>query len=287
MKKILLTGATGRLGSELFQSLDSFYEVCAPTREELPLSSQTDFYQFFQQTKPHTVIHSGALSDVDYCESHQQEAEETNVFASQKLAEACQKLNIRLIHISSDYVFSGEKGTPYTEEDETGGNPNFYGRTKERAEKAILKAKPDAVLLRVAWLYGKKGPDFVSSIIDKLRAGVPKIQAVKDQFGSPTSIADLCTHIPHFIERDDVKGVFHLVNEGSVSRLEMARIIADEFGSNCEVSGVTSENFPRPAIRPKNTSLKTVRLQKESFPLMPYWEESLREFIRKNKKAPE
>ena len=287
MKRILLTGATGRLGSELLQGLNSSYEVCAPTRAELPLSPQTDFYSFFQQTKPHTVVNSGALSDVDYCESHPEEAEETNVLAPQKLAEACRKLNIRLIHISSDYVFSGEKGSPYTEEDEIGGNPNFYGQTKEGAEKAILKANPEAILLRVAWLYGKKGPDFVSSIMDKLRAGSTRIQAVEDQFGSPTSIADLCTHIPYFIERDNVNGVFQLVNEGCVSRLEMAKVIADEFGSVCEVCGVTSKNFPRPAKRPKNTSLRSLRLQEAKLPPMPNWEASLREFVRKNQKAPE
>nr|WP_303323274.1 sugar nucleotide-binding protein [Turicimonas muris] len=150
-----------------------------------------------------------------------------------------------------------------------------------------MKANPEAILLRVAWLYGKKGPDFVSSIMDKLRAGSTRIQAVEDQFGSPTSIADLCTHIPYFIERENVKGVFHLVNEGCVSRLEMAKVIADEFGSVCEVCGVTSKNFPRPAKRPKNTSLRSLRLQEAKLPPMPNWEASLREFVRKNQKAPE
>lgn len=284
MKRILLTGATGRLGSELLQSLKFNYEVISPSRKELPLTSQTDFYQFLSHIVPHTIIHCGALSDVDYCETHQSEAFETNVLATQRLALACRQLNIRLIHISSDYVFSGEKGTSYTEEDEVGGNPNFYGQTKEKAESAILAENPNAVILRVAWLYGKKGPDFVSSIVNKLNSGAQKLQAVEDQFGSPTSIPDLCKFIPLFIEREDIKGIYHLVNRGCASRLEMARVIAEEMEADCEVTGVASENFPRIAKRPKNTSLVSVRMEKTGLPPMEDWESSLRNFLRANKK---
>lgn len=285
MKRILLTGSSGRLGSELVQNLSNKYELITPSRSKLPLSSQTDFYHFLKNCSPEAVIHSGAISDVDYCELHQDEAFETNVLASKNLAKACQELGIRLIHISSDYVFNGEKGSSYTEYDEIGGSLNFYGQTKEKAETVILQGNPEAVLLRVAWLYGKKGNDFVSSILNKLTTAGAAIQVVDNQYGSPTSINDLCKYISLFLEHSELSGPFHLVNQGSVSRLKMAQVIADEFEASCEITGISSENFLRPAKRPKNTSLISLRMEKEGLPLMPDWEESLRKFVREKKKA--
>jgi dTDP-4-dehydrorhamnose reductase len=197
------------------------------------------------------VINCAAYTNVDGAESDEAAAHAINVVGPQHIARACARAGARLIHVSTDFVFTGDgEQRPYEPSDETEPR-GVYARTKRAGELAVLAAQPDAVVVRTAWVYtGGTGSDFVA-IMRRLAAGDGPVEVVDDQVGSPTYVADLADALLQVAE-DGVPGpILHAANEGAVSRFEQARAVFEECGADAaRVLPVSSAKNPRPAPRP-------------------------------------
>lgn len=276
--KILVTGSQGRLGKVIVSALNNKYEIFSGTRNNADITNQTQLEQLFNRERFDTVIHCAALTDVNYCEHNQEETYNINVRGTENIARLCAIHGTRLIHMSSNYVFSGEASSPYTEEDKTGGSPNFYGKSKELAEEKVLEFCPDSVMLRISWLYGKEENDFVSWVINKARNG-ESIKVINDQLANPTNMHDIANQLPLFLDNKELSGIFHLINEGATNRYEMAKFILKCIHSDVPLIGVSSKNVEKLAIRPDYSVLLNKRLNDLGLNKMPDWENSLSNFI--------
>jgi dTDP-4-dehydrorhamnose reductase len=253
--RIVITGAGGQLGSSLVA------RVAGQSREVLALtSSQWDITDAAAAAsivkKGDVVINCAAYTNVDGAERDEAAAHAINVVGPQHIARACARAGARLIHVSTDFVFTGDgEQRPYEPSDETEPR-GVYARTKRAGELAVLAAQPDAVVVRTAWVYtGGTGSDFVA-IMRRLAAGDGPVEVVDDQVGSPTYVADLADALLQVAE-DGVPGpILHAANEGAVSRFEQARAVFEECGADAaRVLPVSSAKNPRPAPRPSYSVL--------------------------------
>ncbi len=293
-RKILITGAGGMLGTDLAAVLDPHFEVAGLERR--PVAHLNVPYDICDLThvrktrdavlsrRPNVVIHAAALTDVDYCEDHHDEAEENNVGATQNVADACNELGIPVIFFSTDYVFDGSKKDPYTEEDAP-CPVNFYGQTKLRAERYLLEKAGRALIFRITWLYGVWGRSFPKAIL-RQAAEVKKMTVVDDQVGRPTYSWDIAQNLLTVLRdhraRVEAEGreIFNLGNEGTVSWADFARFILKAEGLEAiKVENIPSTKLKRPAPRPLNSVLALEKARK-TFGLAPRsWQEAVSEFL--------
>lgn len=276
--KILITGGQGMLGRTLQREFADFEIVIA----DLPENDITDCVQFeklIQKEQPDAVIHCAAMTAVDKCETEVMRAYLLNESGSENVAKACHKYGVRLIAISTDYVFSGDAAEPYSEYDSADGGKTVYGKSKFAGEEAIRRHCPDHVICRIAWLYGAGGPSFVHTMMNLADGSQPELKIVADQFGNPTSCLAVARKLHEILEYPQLKGVFHLTCEGETSWAEFAEEIFRLTGKKQKVVPCTSAEFPRPAPRPANSRLVKLRLKEAGLPPMPHWKEALKEFV--------
>lgn len=273
--KILLTGAGGQLGQDLLRVL-SADEVHALRHDELDIADGAAVEAMVDRTGPAWIVNAAAFNDVDGAETARDHAFAANAEGPGNLAAAAARIDARLLHISTDYVFNGQKGSAYTEEDAP--NPlSIYARSKRAGEVRVLESRARTVVLRTAWLYGHHGKNFVKAILAAAVAGKP-LRVVADQVGSPTSTADLALAIKELI-RADLRGLFHVANAGACSRYEFARAIVK---GRVEVVPVSSSAAPRPAPRPANSSLRSVRWSEAGMTPLRSWELALTDYLQEN-----
>jgi dTDP-4-dehydrorhamnose reductase len=216
---------------------------------------------------------------VDGCELDPERAVRVNAEATRRIAGVAAACGAHLVYLSTDYVFDGTKGAPYTETDPP--NPvNVYGRTKLQGEVYVQALCPRHTILRTAWLYGPGGRTFVQAIIERARQE-DRIEVVTDQVGSPTLTEDLAGVIRHVLEKA-LLGVFHAAGEGSCSRYDLARAIVGAVRPGVDVIPVKTVPGARPARRPANASLANEALQRLGIRLPP-WRQSLATFLRSTK----
>lgn len=278
--KILLTGGRGMLGRTLCNELTDFEVV--PT--DLPEGDITDpaaFNDLLKSHRPEAVIHCAAMTAVDRCESERALAEKLNVLGSANVAQSCSANNIRLIAISTDYVFDGDSDLPYSEYDQATGGHTVYGQTKFAGEEAVRKYCPDHVIARISWLYGAGGPSFVHTMMNLADGTRPELKVVSDQVGNPTSTLAVARRLRDILRHPELRGVFHLTCEGQASWAEFAEEIFRIAGKNQVIKPCTTDEFPRPAPRPKNSRLEKLRLKESGLAPMPSWQEALKEFMAK------
>lgn len=278
--KILLTGGKGMLGRTLCAELTDFEVI--PT--DLPEGDITDLATFdalLKLHRPDAVIHCAAMTAVDKCESEKTLAEKLNVTGSANVAQACNANGIRLIAISTDYVFDGDSDEPYNEYDQATGGHTVYGQTKFAGEEAVRKYCPNHVIARISWLYGAGGPSFVHTMMQLADGTRPELKVVADQIGNPTSTLAVARRLRDILKREDLTGTFHLTCEGEASWAEFACEIFKLAGKLQKVTPCTTEEFPRPAPRPKNSRLEKRRLKECNLPPMPHWQDALKEFMQK------
>ena len=279
---ILVTGGNGQLGCSLrLASAESCHRFVFTDVEELDITSPAAVDAFFECEKVDVVVNCAAYTAVDLAEDNEAQADEINHKAVALLAEACKRHDATLIHISTDYVFSGEADVPYTEESAT-APLGAYGRTKLAGEKAIAESGCKSVILRTAWLYSEFGRNFCKTM-QSLTATRPEIKVVADQIGTPTYAGDLAAAITYIIESNqlDKCGTYHYSNEGVCSWYDFACEIARLSGNNeCEIKPCTTADYLTKAQRPRYSVLDKSKFVKTFSLAIPEWKESLKRMIK-------
>ena len=276
MKNILVTGSNGQLGQELqeLSKLFSSYRFHFYNRSELDISDTAQVNKVLVETAPDYCINCAAYTAVDKAESERETAFAINGSGPGNLAAACKQTDTRFIHISTDYVFEGSGSEAYREEDVT-GPLGVYGASKLEGEAQAMAANPDVVIIRTSWVYSIYGANFVKTMI-RLMGTRPGISVVADQWGSPTWAADLASAIMTIISGPQwVPGIYHYSNEGRINWFQFADAIREYTGSSCTVAPITTEQYPTPAPRPKNSLLSKEKIQQTFGVAIQPWKASL------------
>ena len=289
--RLLVTGAAGQVGVELaHQAAHAKIAVHAYTRDQLDITDKAGIESMITTCAPNLIINAAAYTDVDRAESESDLAFAVNADGAANLARSAAKRGIPIIHISTDYVFDGDKDQPYIETDAT-GPLSVYGASKLTGEQMISEICPRHVIVRSAWIYGVHGSNFVKTM---LRIGQQKseIRVVGDQLGSPTLAADLAEAILGMAraitarpDDDQLYGVFHCSGSGATSWHGFAEQIfmlaAPWFGQIPKVSMITTQEYPTAARRPPNSQLDCAKLSKVYGIEMRAWQSALAEMLTK------
>lgn len=278
--RILVTGASGMLGSDLVEELSGKHEVMGLSQEELDVTERGRVVETVKTSSPDLIIHCAAYTDVDRCESEPERAYRVNGLGARNVAQACAEKGATMVYISTDYLFDGKKGTPYIEIDPP--NPlNVYGMSKLMGEDYVKNLLNQHYIVRTSWLFGRKGKNFVKTILNLAlnRRGEGTLRVVDDQVGSPTYTADLAKKISELIEKGGF-GTYHITNSGYCSWFDLCRKILELTGiTNVEVQAIKSWESGRPAKRPIFSALDNMMLRLEGIPLLRGWEEALEEYL--------
>jgi dTDP-4-dehydrorhamnose reductase len=277
--KLLITGAAGQLGQALVECGGrQGWEVVATDVPELDITDPQAVWGELSRQRPEVVINAAAATRVDDLESDPDEALRVNALGPRNLAVACRRLGIKLVHLSTDYVFDGAKPGPYVEWDAT-GPLSVYGRSKLLGEEWVRQQCPDHFIVRTAWLYGLPGPNFVTAILARARNLVPggELKVVHDQRGTPTSTLALAPQLLA-LAATEAFGTYHATCQGETTWYEFACLILAAAGITVRVTPCTTEEFPRPAPRPANSILANRLLQVAGLDCMPAWQTAYQQF---------
>jgi len=269
--KILITGCRGQLGEALRIALKTHELVCADM-DELDITDQLAVEQLIRDEAPELVINAAAYTRVDDAERDIEQAYLVNETGPRLLAQATQEIDVPLLHVSTDYVFDGTGDRPWLESDKP--KPlSVYGKSKLAGERAVQEINPKHFIVRTAWLYHTSGENFLRTMVRLSKND--EVRVVNDQRGSPTNADDLAEAIGKLIETQDY-GIHHLVNAGAVTWYELTREFYRQLGINTPVVAVSTDEFPRPAPRPKNSVLGTER---HPAIVLPDWREGVRRLV--------
>lgn len=277
MNRILITGHRGMLGSELAPFAESQgHKVIGFDLPEHDITKREEMLSFARAERPEVIVHAASMTAVDDCESEADAAYRINATGTQNVCLAAQQLDAPIVYLSSDYVFDGEKTEPYDEWDPP--HPlSVYGKSKYAGERFVRALCPKHYIVRVSWLCGHGGPNFVETIL-RLAAEREKLRVVNDQQGSPTFVSDLAPEILRLIA-SGAFGTYHITNQGCTTWYGFAKKIVELAGLSTRVVPCTTEEFPRPAPRPKNSRLSHRLYDNAIGDRMPTWEEGLRKYF--------
>jgi dTDP-4-dehydrorhamnose reductase len=278
--KILITGGKGMLGRTLQKEL-SEHEITIADLPEWDITDDIGFSRKLAGLSPDLVVHCAAMTNVDGCESDREKAFLINEVGSRNVALACKIASARLIAISTDYVFSGEPPQePWAWGEGDLPRPRtVYGQSKLAGERMITMLLEDAVILRVAWLYGAGGPSFVHTMAKLGEQEGPALKVVNDQRGNPTSAKVVADAIKFIISKPQVKGIVHCTCENQCSWYDLTVELFRLLGLKREVVACTTAEFPRPALRPRNSALKKGVLNVLGYRTAD-WKSALAEFVQ-------
>jgi dTDP-4-dehydrorhamnose reductase len=277
--KIAIIGAKGMLGAEFYNFLSSYTDFTV-FPFDLPGFDVTDYNTSLNalvDLKPDSIINCAAYTKVDLAEKNQNQAALINIQGSKNLSLISKTLNAVYIYFSTDYVFSGENKKPYTEND-TPKPINSYGYTKFEGEKAALLNNPKSYVLRISWLYGQYGENFVSKILNMCKQN-DNISIVDDQWGTPTRTLDVVRQTLKILETKACFGIYHASSEGYTTWYNFALEIKRLTGLNCKIAAVTSSGFQADAKRPSYSILENKKLKEKGINIMPFWKNSLKDFL--------
>ena len=282
---ILVTGANGQLGHEMQRVAKSsnhnyIFTDVADGYEKLDITNIEDIRNMVKNNNVDIIVNCAAYTNVDKAESDYDTANLINNTAAGNLATAMKEAGGTLIHISTDYVFQGDRNTP-CQEDWTTNPLGVYGKTKLAGEAAIATTGCNSIIIRTAWLYSQWGKNFVKTM-QSLTATHDTLKVVFDQVGTPTFAGDLADTIAHIINTGQTNktGIYHFSNEGVCSWYDFAKLICKLSGNTCDISPCYSEEFPSPVKRP-HFSVLDKRKIKETFGIkVPYWTDSLEVCIK-------
>jgi len=277
--KVLLTGGKGMLGRTLVRELADGFDVIPTDLPGADITDRGSLDAVFAKHAPDAVIHCAAMTAVDRCETERDLAFRLNESGSANVAELCNRRGIRLIAVSTDYVFDGDADCPYRESDRATGGHTVYGQSKFAGEEAVRRLCPNHVVARISWLYGAGGPSFVHAMMSLADGSRPVLKVVADQHGNPTSATSVARALRGILGRPELRGTFHLTCEGEATWAEFAEERFRLAGIGQAVQPCTTDEFPRPAPRPKNSRLVKEALRLAGLPPMPDWKAALAEFM--------
>ncbi|MBX3119376.1 MAG: dTDP-4-dehydrorhamnose reductase [Fimbriimonadaceae bacterium] len=284
----LVVGGTGMLGSDVVAELKKRrHEVAAPSSVELDITNPESVAQVVTGVFGKNIrwcINCAAYTAVDLAESESDQAMTVNALGPGYLANVCQMAGVRLIHVSTDFVFDGVKTEPYTETDKT--NPlGVYGRSKLAGEQSVMAANASSVIVRTSWLYGPNGKSFPRTMINAYLAG-KQLRVVADQTGCPTYTADLARTLVDITEKEMMPGIFHATGEDVMSWHGFAKLAIETYcreelreSREVEIEPIPTEAYPTPAQRPKYSVLSNAKLRDQGVEGMRSVGECLSEYV--------
>ncbi|HDR7781238.1 dTDP-4-dehydrorhamnose reductase [Bacillus wiedmannii] len=277
--KVLVTGAKGQLGQDILCLLENQpWEVFGFGREELDITNEEKVREKVLSIKPDIIIHTAAYTQVDQAESDEETAFKVNAEGTKYLAQAAEAAKAKFCYVSTDYVFDGTKNEPYKVDDQT--NPQtVYGRSKLVGEQYTQKYCSTSYIVRTSWVFGLYGNNFVKTML-RLAEEKNELGVVHDQVGSPTYTADLASFIINLVQSDKY-GIYHGSNSGVCSWYEFAKEIFEQSNIEIVVNPLTTEDFPRPAARPKYSVLNKEMVEDNGFESFQDWKEALKDFLKK------
>jgi len=298
-RKILLTGRTGQIGSELLRLLPEVGEVVAPNRQELDLLNPDSIRRAAREIRPEFIVNAAAFTAVDAAETQEPYAHAINASAPGILAEEAKKIGAAVIHYSTDYVFDGSKRTPYDEAD-SAAPINVYGKTKLAGEQAVCAAGVPHLIFRTAWVYSTRGRSFLRTILG-LATEKEELRVVRDQFGTPTWSRDIAEVTVKILAQltspgssvansfSRISGIYHLTAAGETTWFDFARAILEEAAHlspaiewfdkatrgrslvTKQIIPITTSDYPTRASRPLYSVLSNSRLRQTFGNELPHW----------------
>ena len=275
--KVLVTGTKGQLGYDVVNELEKRgHTAVAVDIEEMDITDAVSVERVITEAEVEAVIHCAAYTAVDAAEDNVEICRRVNAEGTKNIAKVCKKLDLKMIYISTDYVFDGEGESPWEPDDER--HPlNVYGQTKYEGELAVEKYLEKYFIVRIAWVFGVNGKNFIKTML-KLSETHEELNVVDDQVGSPTYTYDLAVLLVDMVESDKY-GRYHATNEGLCTWYEFAKEIFRQAGVEVKVNPVTSDMFPAKAKRPKNSRMSKEKLDANGFHRLPTWQDALERYL--------
>ncbi len=276
--RVLVTGVKGQLGYDVVKECEKRgIEAVGVDIEEMDITDAASVDQVITEANVDAVIHCAAYTAVDAAEDHVDLCRSVNAGGTENIAKVCRKLDLKMIYISTDYVFNGEGTRPWEPDDER--EPlNVYGQTKYEGELAVTNHLDRYFIVRIAWVFGVNGKNFIKTML-RLGAERGAVSVVDDQIGSPTYTPDLAVLLVDMVQTEQY-GFYHATNEGLCSWYEFACEIFRQAGMNVDVTPVDSTKFPAKAKRPKNSRMSKDRLEQNGFRRLPAWQDALSRFLK-------
>lgn len=275
--KVLVTGVKGQLGYDVVKELERRgLEAVGVDIEEMDITDKESVSDVIEQAGVDAVIHCAAYTAVDAAEDNEEICRKVNAEGTQNIADVCKQLDIKMLYISTDYVFGGEGERPWEPDDERDPQ-SVYGQTKYEGELAVQNTLEKYFIVRIAWVFGINGKNFVKTML-KLAETRDSLTVVNDQFGSPTYTYDLAKLLVDMIQTDKY-GVYHATNEGICTWYEFACAIFREAGIPMNVSPVTSAEYAAKAKRPANSRMSKEKLVENGFEKLPTWQDALHRYV--------
>lgn len=280
--KIFVTGVKGQLGHDVVKELERRgIEAIGVDIDEMDITDADSVNRVIRQTAPDAVIHCAAYTAVDAAEENEELCRKVNAEGPRNIARVCKDLDIKMIQISTDYVFDGQGERPW-EPDDACRPKSVYGRTKYEGELAVMEQLEKYFIVRIAWVFGINGKNFVKTMLN-LAKNHDTIRVVNDQFGSPTYTYDLAKLLVDMVLTEKY-GIYHATNEGICSWYEYACAIFEEAGVNVIVVPVTTQEYGAKANRPANSRMSKEKLTENGFDRLPDWRDALRRYIKELEK---
>ncbi len=271
--RVLVTGVKGQLGYDVVKRLNELgIENIGTDIDDFDITNKLQTEEYILNYKPAVVVHCAAYTAVDKAEEDKDKCYAINVDGTKNIAEACKKIDAKMVYISTDYVFDG-KGEEAHHEDKLTNPVNYYGYSKEQGEKVVRELLGKHFIIRTSWAYGKNGNNFVKTML-KLAESRAELNVIYDQVGAPTYTPDLAVLICDMIQTTKY-GTYHGVNEGYCSWYDFAGAIFKKANINMRINSIPTSEYPTKAKRPLNSRLSKARLDENGFPRLPKWEDAL------------
>lgn len=275
--KVFVTGVKGQLGHDVMNELtERGIQAVGVDIEEMDITDAACVARVIKEAAPDAVIHCAAYTAVDAAEENEELCRRVNAEGPRNIAMVCRELDIKMIYISTDYVFSGQGDRPW-EPDDAREPQSVYGQTKYEGELAVQELLDKYFIVRIAWVFGINGKNFVKTML-KLAETHDTIRVVNDQFGSPTYTYDLAKLLADMVLTEKY-GIYHATNEGSCSWYDFACAIFEEAGVSVNVVPVTTEEYGAKAKRPANSRMNKDKLAEQGFEKLPPWQDALKRYV--------
>ena len=276
--KVLVTGVKGQLGYDVVNELTKRGHIAIGTDiEEMDITDAGSVDKVIKESAPDAVVHCAAYTAVDAAEDNVDLCRKINAEGTQNIANVCKELDIKMVYISTDYVFDGEGERPW-EPDDNRTPLNVYGQTKYEGELAVENTLEKFFIVRIAWVFGVNGKNFIKTMLN-LGKTRDSLTVVNDQFGSPTYTYDLAKLLVDMVETDKY-GIYHATNEGICTWYEFACEIFKQAGMDIKVSPVLASEYPAKAKRPSNSRMSKEKLTENGFEKLPTWQDALARYLK-------